>query len=222
MGHTTTERTHAARRHRGVAGPIAPRRRRAAVPLVAVALLGACGGGSGSQGTRSHPPVPGAPTIPVTGNNLRFDPSHITVKAGQSFNVAFTAKDIFHTFVIQGGSGELDSNPASTATSGGFHLTRAGTYAFYCSVPVAWPGLVGWASGGRSTRRYEPTSLGVPSPTGGAVGVGCRCGAAPCRARRARDGTDRRAALVRTGAGVLWITLGAVACLGAPTSSSHV
>ncbi len=136
MVHTTTEWTHAARRHRGVARrPTAPRRRRAAVPLVAVALLGACGGGSGSQGTRSHPPVPGAPTITVTGNHLRFDPSHITVKAGQIFNVAFTAKDIFHTFVIQGASGELDSNPGSTATSGGFHLTRAGTYAFYCSVP---------------------------------------------------------------------------------------
>jgi len=115
--------------------PATTRRRwRAAAPLVAPALLWACGGGSGSQGARSHPTVPGAATITVTGANLRFDPSRITVKAGQSFNVAFTAKDIFHTFVIQGVSGELDSNPGSPA-NGGFHITRAGTYAFYCSVP---------------------------------------------------------------------------------------
>jgi plastocyanin len=78
--------------------------------------------------------MPNAPTIRVTGNNLRFHPGHISVKAGQSFNVAFTAQDIFHTFVIQGVNGELDSNPGSTAT-GGFHITKAGTYAFYCSIP---------------------------------------------------------------------------------------
>jgi plastocyanin len=104
------------------------------VGIVAAAVLTACGGGGGSGGGASvSPTVAGVPTIQVTGKNLRFTPSRITAKAGR-FNVRFQAQDIFHTFVIQGVHGELDSQPGTTA-GGSFTVTRPGTYTFYCSVP---------------------------------------------------------------------------------------
>jgi len=101
-------------------------------------VLAACGGGgsdSGGGGDRANPPLEGVPSLEVVGDNLRFEPAELTVDA-ERFNVAFTADDVFHTFVIEDADGDdvvAAARPGET-DRGGIELDP-GEYVFYCDVP---------------------------------------------------------------------------------------
>ncbi|MGH8986804.1 MAG: plastocyanin/azurin family copper-binding protein [Acidimicrobiia bacterium] len=102
-------------------------------------LLAACGGGgdgnNDERGDGANPPLVGVPALEVVGDNLRFEPDALTVD-GERFNVAFTADDVFHTFVIEGADGDdvvAAARPGET-DRGGIEL-EPGEYVFYCDVP---------------------------------------------------------------------------------------
>ncbi|MBA2326566.1 MAG: cupredoxin domain-containing protein [Actinobacteria bacterium] len=113
--------------------------RRIAVLLFAAALgaggLTACssdgGGGGGDQ--KAKRPFPSAPELAVTGDSLSFDPDELTVPAGK-LNIALTAGDQFHDFVIEDVDGIVEAGSGETETAG-FEITKPGEYTFYCSVP---------------------------------------------------------------------------------------
>jgi plastocyanin len=98
-------------------------------------VLAACGGGGDGGADRANPPLEGAPTLEVVGENLSFGPADLTVDAEQ-FNVAFTSEDVFHTFVIEDADGDdvvAAARPGET-DRGGIEL-EPGEYVFYCDVP---------------------------------------------------------------------------------------
>jgi plastocyanin len=90
----------------------------------------------------------GAPTIEVAGRNFAFEPAQLSVDV-ERFNVAFTAEDSFHTFVIEDAGGDTDVAVArgGETNRGGVELAP-GAYVFYCDVPAPR----GW-HGGQHRRR---------------------------------------------------------------------
>ena len=100
-------------------------------------MLAACSSTGGNDGgnDRPHPTIEGAPTIEVVGNDFRFEPGRLTVDT-RKFNVAFTAEDIFHTFVIENADGdEVVASVRRTETDRGGVELEPGEYVFYCDVP---------------------------------------------------------------------------------------
>ncbi|MFF9647012.1 cupredoxin domain-containing protein [Kitasatospora aureofaciens] len=119
-------------------------------------LLSACGGspyssstgsGGAASSAPSAPAMPGmstpasppATTAPATGNtvtiqNFAFAPASLKVKAGTT--VTWTNKDTdAHTVTSkQGSGGPLNSAPLTTGATYRYTFTKAGTYAYYCSI----------------------------------------------------------------------------------------
>lgn len=102
-----------------------------------LSVLASCGGGGdGEDGAdRGSPPIEGAPTIDVAGDDLRFDPARLTID-DPAFNVAFTSRDIFHTFVIEDADGDEVVAAANRGETdrGGVSLAPS-EYVFFCDVP---------------------------------------------------------------------------------------
>ena len=109
-----------------------------AAVMAATLLLAGCGGGEGGDGddekADAAPAAPGARDIEVTATSFSFEPSDIEVDVGEDAAIVLTSKDIPHDFTID----ELDLHVPTGArktSEGGLHVTKAGTYTFYCTVP---------------------------------------------------------------------------------------
>jgi uncharacterized cupredoxin-like copper-binding protein len=91
--------------------------------------------GLGAPASPQPPPKPGAPTVHVTGVDFKFQPSTITVKAGETVDIVFdNGGQNPHTFTVQGTSFELKADPGKSDTAALKGL-KAGTYQFICSIP---------------------------------------------------------------------------------------
>ncbi len=113
--------------------PLGNRTLRAVVLLgLAGALLAAC---SSSQTSSSAPAKPGE--IVVTATDLKFDPTTITVTAGQPVTIRLVNKGALeHDLSIEG----LGQNAAVKAAAGAnatlqFTPDKKGTFDFVCTVP---------------------------------------------------------------------------------------
>lgn len=123
-------------RRRQARGPGRRARTLAVAAPLGLIVLAACGGGGGDDGNgRANPPIEGAPTVEVAGDEFRFEPALLSVDAGR-FNVALTSEDIFHTLVIEAADGDRDIAAAQRGETdrGGVEL-EPGSYVFYCDVP---------------------------------------------------------------------------------------
>ncbi|MEU6572661.1 plastocyanin/azurin family copper-binding protein [Streptomyces sp. NPDC046805] len=86
----------------------------------------------------SMPPSSPAATAPVAGNavaiqNFAFAPAGLKVKAGTT--VTWTNKDTdAHTVTSSGSGGPLHSAPLTTGATYRHTFTKAGTYAYLCTL----------------------------------------------------------------------------------------
>lgn len=80
-------------------------------------------------------PVPGAATVDIVATDLRFDPTTVTITAGEPVNVTL-ANDgqALHDLTIPALDFRLDAEPSEQA-SGSLTVDEPGTYAFECTVP---------------------------------------------------------------------------------------
>lgn len=110
--------------------------RRITLPITLSALalgLSACGGDHASHGANS-PVAEDGREIEVTAGDLAFDPTELTVTAGEELTIVLTTEDGQHDFTID----ELDAHVvvgAGDTARGGFRAEDPGRYLFYCSVP---------------------------------------------------------------------------------------
>ena len=114
--------------------------------LLAVAMWGGAGWGwpddlqmTGHMGWTSSgtadAPVPEASTIEVVATDLRFDPTTVTITAGDTVNLALVNDGrAFHDLTIPALGFLLDAE-AGEETSGSLTVDEPGTYEFECSVP---------------------------------------------------------------------------------------
>jgi plastocyanin len=77
--------------------------------------------------------VDGAPGVAVTARSFAFEPSQLTVTAGEPVNIALTSTDLLHDFVVEGEDFHLAADRDETVT-GALTLDEPGTYTVYCSV----------------------------------------------------------------------------------------
>ena len=111
------------------------RRRSLAVTLVALVLVGACGGSSG--GSSSNPPAPANPDLTVHAEDIHFDKKAYTVKAGD-VKIAYPNDGAqTHTLVVQNPSGDAVGAKLRVAPgkeTGGSYQLAPGTYTLYCDI----------------------------------------------------------------------------------------
>jgi uncharacterized cupredoxin-like copper-binding protein len=122
----------------------------AAIILLIVALLwGGMGSGSmwntmgrhmgwtqaAAQTGDAARPYADATVVEVTATDLAFDPSSITIDAGQPTNVRLTNEgQVFHDLTIPDLDVTLAAEPGETVTAG-ITVDTPGTYEFLCTVP---------------------------------------------------------------------------------------
>ena len=119
-----------------------------ALGTIAALALAACGGGSGNSsmnhsmdsgmdmGGGSHKNAAiqtGAREISVDAKSFAFEPSRITIKAGEDVTIALESTDVAHDFVVQGQGHVVGANAGKQA-KGGLMIDKPGTYKFWCSV----------------------------------------------------------------------------------------
>jgi plastocyanin len=111
--------------------------------LVVVGTLAAgCGGGgsssSGGGSTTTAAGAQGGGGNAVTIDNLAFSPATLNVKTGQQ--VTWTNKqDIAHTVTADGGA---FNHPMPSGATFSFTFTKAGTFAYHCTVHPSMHGTV--------------------------------------------------------------------------------
>jgi len=105
--------------------------RRLAVGLVVVALLAACGGGSGS----GQP----AGSIKVTMTEFAFSPSTLSVPSGKVVFYLVNGGTVSHDMVIKDSSGNTAGRSDLVSAGDSFVFTvsnlAAGNYSFACDEP---------------------------------------------------------------------------------------
>jgi len=105
-----------------------------AVPLIAIAMLAGCGGGTGGAAQPSG-------SIKVTMTEYSFNPSTISVPSGKVVFFLVNAGTISHDMILRDTSGQRVSGAASELVSAGdsfvFTVSNlpAGTYAIFCDQP---------------------------------------------------------------------------------------
>jgi plastocyanin len=77
--------------------------------------------------------VDGAPKVEVTAHSFAFQPSELTVTAGEPVNIALTSTDLLHDFVVEGEDFHLAADRDETVT-GALIIDEPGTHTVYCSV----------------------------------------------------------------------------------------
>jgi plastocyanin len=99
----------------------------AALLVVMALALTACGGGGGA-------PAPEPLNVTLKGQDIKYDVTTITAKAGQVINVTYINEGALdHTFLIDGMVTEQKAAPGQTINFS-FTAPAAGTYQFYCDV----------------------------------------------------------------------------------------
>jgi uncharacterized cupredoxin-like copper-binding protein len=109
-----------------------------AVVVSGVAVFGGAAGATAPAAAAAAKPAPGAREIDVSAESFEFDPDRIEVAAGENVAINLTSEDVFHDFVVQLSkkkTKEIVAVKGGKSKAGGLVLTKAGTYAFYCSVP---------------------------------------------------------------------------------------
>lgn len=118
--------------------------------LVSVAVLAvSCGGGTGgglyggggSEQTTTTAPASSGGTggAQVIMKGMAFDPSTVTIKAGES--VTWTNEDSFdHTVIAD--KGEFESGDLGNGATFSFTFDKAGTYAYHCGIHPSMTGTV--------------------------------------------------------------------------------
>lgn len=99
----------------------------------AALVLGACaGGGQGSPtGTDEPAEVAGPIGAEVEATNFEFDPTEVTIAAGEAVEVTNAGKTL-HTFTVDGegiNTGNIPTGQTEVADTTGL---EAGTYDFFC------------------------------------------------------------------------------------------
>lgn len=109
--------------------------------LVAVVVLAACSASNTSSSSTAPQAGSGANAQMVTVraiDSLKFDPSTITVKAGQPVQLTLTnTGQMQHDWSLNSGAAQpvkIVANAGQTAV-GTFTIQEPGTYTFICSVP---------------------------------------------------------------------------------------
>ncbi len=88
-----------------------------------------------SDATAGHAPIDGARAVEVVAADMRFEPSTITVDAGEALNLTLRNDDeIVHDLTIPALGVRVVADPRGDATAG-LRLDDPGTYAFFCSIP---------------------------------------------------------------------------------------
>lgn len=114
-----------------------------ALVMTAVFFSAACSGAAARSATSATPPagspVPGAQAVTLTvGNAMSFDPSSLTVHAGQPVQLTLQNEgQMPHDFTLSDGLNQpvkITAAGGQTA-SGTFTIDKPGTYSFECSMP---------------------------------------------------------------------------------------
>lgn len=80
-------------------------------------------------------PVPGAAAVEVVATDLQFDPTTVTITAGDPVNLTLVNDGrALHDLTIPALGFRLDADPGEQA-SGSLTVDEPGTYAFECTVP---------------------------------------------------------------------------------------
>lgn len=116
----------------------------ASAVLSAALVLASCAspqeGGAREEGAPSHehdeasPVADGARRVEVGSTSFEFEPSVITVTAGEDVAISLSSDDILHDFTID----EVDVHVAADrgeTVDGGLRVDEPGTYTYYCTVP---------------------------------------------------------------------------------------
>ena len=105
--------------------------KRVAIALTAVALLAACGGGSGA----SQP----SGSIKVTMNEYKFDPNTITATHGKVVFFLVNAGTVSHDLIVKDSSGKTISSSELVSAGDSIVFTvssiDSGSYTFTCDQP---------------------------------------------------------------------------------------
>jgi plastocyanin len=107
-----------------------------AVVITALVLVAGCGGG-GTTSTSGRTAPSGAAQI--TMKNIAFTPADVTVKVGQT--VTWTNEDSAQHDVVAN-DGTFKSDLLSKGQSFSFTFTKAGSFAFYCSIHPQMKGTI--------------------------------------------------------------------------------
>jgi plastocyanin len=107
-----------------------------ALVVTILVLVAGCGGG-GTSSTSSQTTPSGAAQI--TMKNIAFSPTAVTVKVGQT--VTWTNEDSAQHDVVAN-DGTFKSDLLSQGQTFSFTFTKAGSYAFYCSIHPQMKGTI--------------------------------------------------------------------------------
>ena len=81
----------------------------------------------------------GANEIDVSSRSFSFDPSKLSVSAGQAVTIRLTSTDVAHDFVVSGHGVKnkvvVKLVGKGKPRTGVLKLAKPGTYQFFCSVP---------------------------------------------------------------------------------------
>ncbi|HZQ78826.1 MAG TPA: cupredoxin domain-containing protein [Acidimicrobiia bacterium] len=119
----------------------------AAVAVLGAGLVvGACGGGGGSDKAKSAGggapgpektalETPAGPKLEVSAKEFAFTPSALSMKAGQATDIVLhNAGSIEHDFSVPDVGFKLSMPPSETGDLA-LTIAKPGTYPFHCSVP---------------------------------------------------------------------------------------
>jgi plastocyanin len=87
--------------------------------------LAACGSSGGAEGSKD---------ITIKGQDIKFDPTAIDARVGQTVNISFQNQGALdHTLVFSDFDLKLSAKPGETVR-GSFTPTTAGTFKYHCDV----------------------------------------------------------------------------------------
>lgn len=91
--------------------------------------------GPGSGQGRVLPPFAGARTIEIVARDFTYNPSEITVRAGEAVNIRVVNQGtVVHDLMIPG-IGIHFMVPVGQSVTSGFKVNRPGEYEFFCGIP---------------------------------------------------------------------------------------
>lgn len=89
----------------------------------------------GGPGGGVLPPFAGARTIEIVARDFTYNPSEITVRAGEAVNIQVVNQGtVVHDLMIPG-IGIHFMVPVGQSATSGFKVNRPGAYEFFCGIP---------------------------------------------------------------------------------------